>query len=74
MKSDEVKKGKERAPHRSLFFATGMKRQDMKNIVAPRQPAAGPAKRRPSASSARNRLASRTAQNSLESHTRDSMM
>ena len=30
MTSDQVKKGKERAPHRSLFFATGMKRQDMK--------------------------------------------
>ncbi len=28
--SDQVKKGKERAPHRSLFFATGMKRADMK--------------------------------------------
>lgn len=30
MISDNVKKGKERAPHRSLFFATGMKRSDMK--------------------------------------------
>ncbi len=30
MISDNVKKGKERAPHRSLFFATGMKRADMK--------------------------------------------
>ena len=30
MISDQVKKGKERAPHRSLFFATGMKRGDMK--------------------------------------------
>ncbi|MBO5941330.1 MAG: dihydroxy-acid dehydratase [Kiritimatiellae bacterium] len=30
MISDQVKKGKERAPHRSLFFATGMKRSDMK--------------------------------------------
>ncbi|MCQ2368793.1 MAG: dihydroxy-acid dehydratase [Kiritimatiellae bacterium] len=30
MISDNVKKGKERAPHRSLFFATGMKREDMK--------------------------------------------
>ncbi len=29
MPSDMVKKGKERAPHRSLFFATGMKRADM---------------------------------------------
>ena len=29
MVSDQVKKGKERAPHRSLFFATGMKRSDM---------------------------------------------
>ncbi len=26
--SDMVKKGKERAPHRSLFFATGMRRED----------------------------------------------
>ena len=30
MVSDQVKKGKERAPHRSLLFATGMKRADMK--------------------------------------------
>ena len=30
MISDQVKKGKERAPHRSLLFATGMKRADMK--------------------------------------------
>ena len=30
MVSDQVKKGKERAPHRSLLFATGMKRGDMK--------------------------------------------
>ena len=30
MTSDQVKKGKERAPHRSLLFATGMKRADMK--------------------------------------------
>lgn len=30
MVSDQVKKGKERAPHRSLLFATGMKRTDMK--------------------------------------------
>ena len=30
MISDQVKKGKERAPHRSLLFATGMKRDDMK--------------------------------------------
>ena len=30
MVSDQVKKGAERAPHRSLFFATGMKRADMK--------------------------------------------
>lgn len=30
MISDQVKKGKERAPHRSLLFATGMKRGDMK--------------------------------------------
>ena len=30
MISDQVKKGKERAPHRSLLFATGMKRRDMK--------------------------------------------
>lgn len=30
MVSDQVKKGKERAPHRSLLFATGMKRSDMK--------------------------------------------
>jgi dihydroxy-acid dehydratase len=30
MTSDQVKKGNERAPHRSLLFATGMKRGDMK--------------------------------------------
>ena len=30
MVSDQVKAGNERAPHRSLFFATGMKRGDMK--------------------------------------------
>ena len=30
MNSDQVKLGNERAPHRSLFFATGMKRADMK--------------------------------------------
>ena len=30
MISDQVKAGNERAPHRSLFFATGMKREDMK--------------------------------------------
>ena len=30
MPSDQVKVGAERAPHRSLFFATGMKRADMK--------------------------------------------
>ena len=30
MISDQVKKGKERAPHRSLLFATGMKRGDMR--------------------------------------------
>ena len=30
MVSDQVKKGKERASHRSLLFATGMKRSDMK--------------------------------------------
>ena len=30
MVSDQVKKGAERAPHRSLLFATGLKRQDMK--------------------------------------------
>ena len=30
MNSDTVKKGLERTPHRSLFFATGMKRADMK--------------------------------------------
>ena len=30
MISDQVKKGKGRAPHRSLLFATGMKRGDMK--------------------------------------------
>ena len=30
MISDQVKTGKERAPHRSLLFATGMKRGDMK--------------------------------------------
>ena len=30
MISDQIKKGKERAPHRSLLFATGMKRADMK--------------------------------------------
>ena len=30
MISDQVKKGKERAPHRSLLFATGMTRGDMK--------------------------------------------
>ncbi len=29
MISDQVKKGKERAPHRSLFYATGLKRSDM---------------------------------------------
>ncbi len=29
MISDQVKRGNERAPHRSLFFATGMKRADM---------------------------------------------
>ncbi len=29
MISDQIKKGKERAPHRSLLFATGMKRADM---------------------------------------------
>ena len=29
MISDQVKKGNERAPHRSLFFATGMKRADV---------------------------------------------
>ena len=30
MKSDMIKSGKERAPHRSLLFACGMKRADMK--------------------------------------------
>ena len=30
MISDQVKRGNERAPHRSLFFATGMKRADMR--------------------------------------------
>jgi dihydroxy-acid dehydratase len=30
MTSDQIKKGKERAPHRSLLFACGMKRADMK--------------------------------------------
>ena len=30
MVSDQIKKGKERAPHRSLLFATGMKRADMR--------------------------------------------
>ncbi|MBO6167160.1 MAG: dihydroxy-acid dehydratase [Kiritimatiellae bacterium] len=30
MTSDQIKKGKQRAPHRSLLFATGMKREDMK--------------------------------------------
>ena len=30
MVSDQIKKGKERAPHRSLLFATGMKRGDMR--------------------------------------------
>lgn len=30
MVSDQVKKGRERAPHRSLLFATGMKRSDVK--------------------------------------------
>ena len=30
MISDQVKSGKERAPHRSLFFATGLKRADIK--------------------------------------------
>ena len=30
MISDQVKSGKERAPHRSLFFATGLKRSDIK--------------------------------------------
>ena len=29
MVSDQIKKGKERAPHRSLLFATGMKREDL---------------------------------------------
>ena len=33
MVSDQVKKGKERAPHRSLLFATGMNRSDMKKPV-----------------------------------------
>jgi len=28
MRSDEVKKGFERAPHRSLFRATGLKNED----------------------------------------------
>ena len=30
MISDQIKVGKERAPHRSLLFASGMKREDMK--------------------------------------------
>ncbi len=30
MTSDQIKKGKERAPHRSLLFACGMRREDMK--------------------------------------------
>ena len=30
MVSDQIKKGKERAPHRSLLFATGLKRSDMR--------------------------------------------
>ncbi len=30
MISDQIKAGKERAPHRSLLFATGMKREDVK--------------------------------------------
>ncbi len=30
MISDQIKKGKERSPHRSLLFATGMKRSDLK--------------------------------------------
>ena len=30
MVSDQIKKGKERAPHRSLLFATGLKRTDMR--------------------------------------------
>ena len=30
MISDQIKKGKERAPHRSLLFATGMSRADMR--------------------------------------------
>jgi dihydroxy-acid dehydratase len=30
MISDQVKSGKERAPHRSLFFATGLKRSDVR--------------------------------------------
>jgi len=30
MVSDQVKKGKERAPHRSLLFATGMKRSEVR--------------------------------------------
>ena len=30
MVSDQIKKGKERAPHRSLLFATGLKRADMR--------------------------------------------
>ena len=30
MTSDQIKKGKERSPHRSLLFATGLKRADMR--------------------------------------------
>ena len=30
MTSDQIKAGVERAPHRSLLFAVGMKRADMK--------------------------------------------
>ena len=30
MISDQIKKGNARAPHRSLLFATGMKRKDVK--------------------------------------------
>ena len=30
MRSDAVKKGNERAPHRSLLYATGLKKEDIK--------------------------------------------
>jgi len=33
MRSDEVKKGVARAPHRSLFYAMGYDREDLENIL-----------------------------------------